>query len=239
MDKVSDWRIQEERDPVLENYNFENPRLKGDLGLEEIAEFEGETNVLQITPKESASENEYLPYYTALEHVSGIEIPGEPTEIGLMVNGNGGWGRIIFEFTDAKGQTWTSIGAAQGGDPPHWMNDWMSKEDIERMGELQIGDWNTNDAWQRSRINFEGWRYLRFPMPGNYPGEGYHWPYSSQWRHTGDGIVYYPIKFTRLILETPQKVLRMKEFKPVARKDIYLKDLMVTYRPPEEAFVAE
>ena len=160
-------------------------------------------------------------------------------EIGLMVNGNGGWGRIIFEFTDANGQTWTSIGAAQSGDPPHWMNDWMSKEDIERMGDLQIGDWNTNDAWQRSRINFEGWRYLRFPMPGNYPGEGYHWPYSSQWRHTGDGIVHYPIKFTRLIVETPQKILRMKEFKPVARPEIYLKDLMVTYRPPEEAFAAE
>ncbi len=239
MDKVTDWKIQTERDPVLENYNFENPRLKGDLELEGMAEFEGETNVLKVTPRLTASENKYLPYYTALEHVSGIEVLEKPTEIGLMVNGNGGWGRIIFEFTDAEGQTWTSIGAAQSGDLPHWMNDWMSKEDIERMGDLQIGDWNTNDCWQRSRINFEGWRYLRFPMPGNYPGEGYHWPYSSQWRHTGDGIVHYPIKFTRLIVETPQKVLRMKEFKPVARPEIYLMDLMVTYRPPEEAFVAE
>ena len=51
--------------------------------------------------------------------------------------------------------------------------------------------------------------------------------------------MHYPIKFTRLIVETPQKVLRMKEFKPVTRREIYLKDLMVTYRPPEEAFVAE
>jgi hypothetical protein len=239
LDKVADWKIQTQSDPVLENYNFENPRLQGELELEEIAEFEGEKNALKVTPRQPATGNEYLPSYAALEHLSGIEIPDKPTEIGLMINGNGGWGRIIFECVDAEGQTWTSIGAAQAGDPPHWMNDWMSKEDVQRMGNLQIGDWNTNDPWQRSRINFEGWRYLRFPMPGNHPGEGYHWPYSSQWRHTGDGIVHYPIKLTRLIVETPQKLLRMKEFKPVARPEIYLKDLMVTYRAPEEAFVAE
>ena len=35
-------------------------------------------------------------------------LPGEPTEIGLMVNGNGGWGRIIFELEDAGGQRWIS-----------------------------------------------------------------------------------------------------------------------------------
>jgi hypothetical protein len=64
-------------------------------------------------------------------------------------------------------------------------------------------------------------------------------PIFGQWRHTGDGIVHYPIKLTRVIVETPQKVLRVKKFEPVARPEIYLKDLMVTYRPPEEAFVAE
>jgi len=239
INKVAEWKVQPQRDPVLENYNFENPRVKGDLKLEEVAEFEGERNALKITPGQPAGKNEYLPSYAALEHVTGIEIPEKPTEIGLMVNGNGGWGRIIFELVDAQGQTWTSIGAAQAGDPPHWMNDWMSAEDVRRMGNLQIGDWNTNDPWQRSRINFEGWRYLRFPMPGNYPGEGYHWPYSSQWRFTGDGIVHYPVKLTRLIVETPQKVLRMKKFEPVARREIYFKDLMATYRPAEEAFVAE
>jgi hypothetical protein len=239
LDAVADWKIQEQNDPVLENYNFENPRLKGDLDLEVVAEFEGEKNVLRVAPRHLPGGNEYLPFYAALEHVSGIEVPDKPTEIGLMVHGNGGWGRIIFEFVDASGQIWTSIGAPQAGDPPHWMNDWMSEEDVRRMGNWQIGDWNTNDPWQRSRINFEGWRYLRFPMPGNYPGEGYHWPYSSQWRHTGDGMVRYPITLTRLIVETPQKVLRMKKYEPVERSQIYLKDLMVTYRPPEEAFVAE
>ncbi len=239
LDRLTEWEQLQEGDPILENYNFENPRLKGEFQLQEVGDFEGETNVLSVKPQLPVKENEFLPVYTALKHTTGIEIEGQPTEIGLLVNGNGGWGRIIFEFVDASGQTWTSIGAAQAGDPPRWMNDWMSKEELDRMGDMQLGDWNTNDPWQRSRINFEGWRYLKFPLPGNYPGEQYHWPYSSQWRHTSDGIVHYPIKFTRLIIETPQKVLKGTEFKPIARAEIYLKELMVTYRPPEQAFVAE
>ncbi len=244
LDKLEDWTVEQKTDPVLENYNFENPRLRGEFEIRAVGEFEGQTRVLQVKPTfapETEDSSEFLPVYTALRHASGIEIPSEdqkPTEIGILVNGNGGWGRIIFEFVDAQGQTWTSIGAAQAGDPPHWMHDWMSKEDVERMGNLQIGDWNTNDPWQRSRINFEGWRFVMFPMPGNYPGEGYHWPYSSQWRYDGDGIVHYPLKFTRLIVETPRKVLRFADFKPVARQEIYLKDLIVNYRPVEEAFVA-
>jgi hypothetical protein len=119
------------------------------------------------------------------------------------------------------------------------MADWMSPAEFERMKTMSVADWNTNDPWQRSRINFEGWRYLRFPLPGNYPGERYHWPGTSQWRHTGDGVVRYPLRFTRLIVELPEKVLRFRDYAPVPRQTICLKDLMVTYAPPEQAFVAE
>jgi hypothetical protein len=165
-------------------------------------------------------------------------LPGEPTEIGLMVNGNGGWGRILFELEDAGGQRWTSIGAPMTGEATRWMADWMSESELAAMKTMSVSDWNTNDPWQRSRINFEGWRYLRFPLPGNYPGEGYHWPYSSQWKHTGDGVVKYPLKFKKLIVELPEKVLRFTEYSPVPRLEIYVKDLTVTYDPPEKAFVA-
>jgi hypothetical protein len=237
--RLADWRVEAERSRELEWHNFDCPRRKGDFAFEGLAEFEGEKNVLQVAPKLPAAGSPFLPMYSALVHRRGVAIPGEPTEIGLMVNGNGGWGRIIFELEDAGGQRWTSIGAAQGGAPTRWMADWMSPAEFERMKTMSVADWNTNDPWQRSRINFEGWRYLRFPLPGNYPGERYHWPGTSQWRHTGDGVVRYPLRFTKLIIELPEKVLRFRDYAAVPRQTICLKDLMVTYTLPEQAFVAE
>ena len=104
--------------------------------------------------------------YSVLKHGKGVKIPGRPTEIGLMVNGNGGWGRIIFELEDASGQRWTSIGAEQKGEPTRWLADWLSPEEFEALKTSGINDWNTDDPWGRSYVNFEGWRYLKFPLPG-------------------------------------------------------------------------
>ncbi|NLF72592.1 MAG: hypothetical protein GX575_26455, partial [Candidatus Anammoximicrobium sp.] len=49
----------------------------------------------------------------------------------------------------------------------------------------------------------------------------------------------YPLKFRRLILELPERVLHLTSLVPPSRPEIYLKDLTVTYRLPQEAFVAE
>ena len=235
---LADWKVETDRNQELEWFNFENPRRKGDFAFETVVDFEGEKSPLKITPHVPVSGSIFLPMYSVLAHAKGVEIPGAPTEIGLMVNGNGGWGRIIFEIEDAGGQRWTSIGAPMGGEATRWMADWMSEKELAAMKEMKVGDWNTNDPWQRSRINFEGWRYMRFPLPGNYPGEGYHWPYSSQWKHTGDGVVKYPLTFKKLIVELPEKTLHLMTSAPVPRAEIYVKDLMVTYEPPEKAFTA-
>jgi len=239
LDRVADWQVEPGPNTMLEFYNFECPRRKGDFTFETVSEFEGEKNVLKIAPRLPAAGSAYLPMYSVFAHRQGVELPGEPTEIGLMVNGNGGWGRILFELEDAGGQTWTSIGAAMSGEATRWMADWMSGEELAAMKAMSVGDWNTNDPWQRSRINFEGWRYMRFPLPGNYPGEGYHWPYSSQWKHSGDGVVRYPLKFKKLIVELPEKVLHMTNYAAVPRPEIYLKDLLVTFDAPDKAFAAE
>jgi len=114
----------------------------------------------------------------------------------------------------------------------------LSAEEFARLEGSGLNDWNTDDPWGRSYINFEGWRYLKFPLPGNYPGEGYHWPYSSQWRYSDDGVVHYPLTFKKLIIALPEKALHIKDYAPAPRQEIYLKDLMVTYEPPEKAFVA-
>ena len=236
---MHEWTIEPGRDIELETYNYEEPRRKGDFVYAEVAELDGEKQVLRVRPKLPVPGSEYLPMYSVLKHRAGVEVPGEPTEIGLMVNGNGGWGRIIFELEDSSGQRWVSIGAEQpGGAPPRWLALHLG-DAAKGMTSTNLADANTNDLWGRSRINFEGWRYLHFPLPGNYPGEGYHWPRSSQWRHDGDGVVRYPLRFTKLIVTLPEKTLYLTEYRAVERPEVYLKDLTATYRPIEMAAAAE
>lgn len=236
--KFADWELEAAPYTELEWFNFENPRRKGDFTFADVAEFEGEKGCVSATPKLPCPGSPHLPMYAVLKLKKPVEIPGVPTEIGLMVNGNGGWGRIIFELEDAGGQRWTSIGAAMKGEATRWMADWMSEKELAAMKDMHAADWNTNDPWQRSRINFEGWRYLKFPLPGQYDGEGYHWPANSQWKSTGDGIVKHPLKFTKLIIEMPEKVLYLNKMITVPRPEIYLKGLQATYQPVQEVSAA-
>ncbi len=239
LSSMREWTVERGADRELEVYDFACPRRTGEFGYREVAQWEGQERVLEVRPRLPMPGPEYLPMYSVLRHVAGVTIPGEPTEIGLLVNGNGGWGRLIFELEDASGQRWISLGCEQRGAPTRWMADWMPAEQFQRLKTMNLNDWNTADPWGRSFINFEGWRHVRFPLPGNYPGEGYHWPYSSQWRYSGDGVVKYPLRFTRLIITLPERVLHFREYQPVPRQEIYLKDLVVTYEPPEAAFRAE
>jgi hypothetical protein len=134
---------------------------------------------------------------------------------------------MIFELTDASGQRWISLGAQQTGEASRWLEDWVPKNLLEKMPTPGVSDWNTEDVFGHSRINFDGWRYLSFPLPGNYPGEHYPWPANSQWRWDRDGVVHYPLTFRKLIVELPEKVLHVRTFAPPARAEIYLKDLTV------------
>lgn len=161
--------------------------------------------------------------YAVLAHKTGIPVPGTPTEIGLWINGNAGWGRVIFELTDAAGQRWISIGAPAKADPATV----LPQEVLEHFPSPGVGDWNTQDAFGVSRINFDGWRYVAFPLPGNYPGEGYGWPANSQWRWDKDGKVHHPFTLRKLAVELNEKVLHLQTYAPVQRPEIYLKDLVV------------
>ena len=235
--KLSDWEIESAPNTELEWFNFDCPRRKGDFAFSEVAEFEGVKGVLAVKPRPVGG-SPHLPMYAVLALKKPIEIPGKPTEIAVMVNGNGGWGRVIFELEDAGGQRWTSIGAAMKGEATRWMADWMSEKELAAMKAVNVSDWNTNDVWQRSRINFEGWRQVRFPLPGQYDGEGYHWPGNCNWKHTGEGVVKYPLRFTKLIIELPEKVLHLNRQIPAPRAEIYLGNLEAGYEPIEKVSAA-
>lgn len=235
---LSGWAVAKERSPELEFYNFMTPRRPGDFGFEPVAGFEGRQNVLRIAPRPPTLPSprggegrvggkDTMPMYAVLAHGRGIPVPGTPTEIGAWVNGNSGWGRILFELTDASGQRWVSLGAQQGGETNRWLEDMVPKEMLAKFPTPGLSDWNTEDVFGLSRVNFDGWRWVGFPLPGNYPGEHYPWPATSQWRWDKDGVVHYPLTFRKLIVELPEKVLHLRDWGPVRRPEIYLRDLTV------------
>jgi hypothetical protein len=232
LDNLDDWQAVTARDPQLEVYNHKEPRRQGQFSYAATPSVNGVPGSITVTPKFPVPGSVYLRAYSVLRHRSGIPLPGEPTEIGLMVKGNGAFGRVIFELTDASGQRWRSIGAAARGDRPNrWLQDWMDAEALGKIEGSFQSDWNTNDVWGRSFINFEGWRFLAFPLPGNYPGEGYHWPYSSQWNYDGDGIVHYPLTLRALIFTAPEKVLKFTTYAPPADYAFDVRELRTGYRP--------
>ena len=224
---LSDWTVEEGRNVELEYYSFMSPRRKGDFALEAVPAFEGQGPAIRVTPRPTTHGKATMPMYAVLAHKKGIPVPGTPTEIGVRVNGNSGWGRVVFELTDASGQRWISIGGPQRKTGTVDPADCLPKDAREQMVPPGVSDWCTDDAWDTSRINFDGWRYVAFPMPGNYPGEHYGWPGNSQWRWDKDGVVHYPLTLKKLVVELREKVLHMKTFSPPPRPEIYLKDLVV------------
>jgi len=240
LDRVAEWTVETNKSVELEMYNFLNPRRKGNFEYREVG-IDGGRKTIEVKPRLPVEGSEYLQMYSVLVRTNAVEIPGEPTEIGVMVNGNGGWGRLIFEIEDAGGQRWISIGAEQAGTPNPWMADWLKPEEFAKLNQksMNVNDWNCDDAWGRSFINHDGWRFVRFPMPGQYPGDGYHWPKNSQWRFSGDGVVKYPLKFKKLVITMPEKILYMTDYIPVPKPEIQLRDLMVTYDPVEKVFAGE
>ena len=231
LDSLNDWTVENARSMELEYYDFQTPRRKGNFTFETVPAFDGKSGAIRVTPQPLARVKDTLamPMYAVLAHKKGIPLPGTPTEIGLWINGNSGWGRVIFELTDASGQRWISIGAQQAnnqrGNPAEAI---LPPDVLAEFPTPGISDWNTEDAWGLSRINFDGWRYVAFPLPGNYPGEHYGWPANSQWRSDKDKVVHYPLKLTKLVVELNEKVLHLRTFAPVPRPEIYLKDIVVS-----------
>ena len=226
---MDEWMIEPGHDPILEFYSMMTPRRKGDFEFAHASDIEGfKGGAIRITPRPIKNGKDTMPMYVALAHKKGIALPGQPTEIGLWINGNSGWGRVIFELEDASGQKWTSIGAPQAEDPPRWLARVVAEPMRARFKPWKVSDWNTEDIWGISRINFDGWRYVSFPLPGQYPGEGYGWPADCMWRYDKDGAVHYPLTLERLVVEFPEKVLHVKTWAPAPRREIYLKDLIAT-----------
>lgn len=131
-------------------------------------------------------------------------IPGKATALGMWLKGNSSWGRVVYRVSDAQGEMWTSIGAKD--------------------------DWNCDDTFTRTYAKHEGWRYVRFPLPGNQPWDQSRELETTWWKHEGgDGIVQLPLKVEMIILETRNAVPYLGEMSVVPDRTFTIAGLVAEY----------
>ncbi|NBV23869.1 MAG: hypothetical protein EBS05_18360 [Proteobacteria bacterium] len=234
------WKILPARDPELEAYNFMTPRRKGDFQVETVPATgivptpAAPVSAVKVTPKPLTTGKATMPMYSTFALNKPVTLTGRPTSIAIQIKGNSGWGRIIFELRDASGQAWRSIGAPQRGELSPWLLDWMPK-DMQQQNAAdkqlnKIADWNTDDVFGKSRINFDGWKYIDYPLPGHFPGDMTVWPGNSQWKFDKDGSVHYPLTLTGITVEIPEKVLKLHQFEPVPDASIQFGEILAVTR---------
>jgi len=146
-----------------------------------------------------------------------IRIRGRADALGVWVKGNASWGRLVYQLRDAKGEVWLSRGTKD--------------------------DWNCNDPHALGYVNFEGWRYVRFPLPSNYPWDmartleftwwgsydgpqGVGAPVSGSVR---DGIVDLPLTLEAIFIEARNEVPMLGEMQIVPDRTYTLAGLTAEY----------
>jgi hypothetical protein len=209
------WQIVRESDGELDTCHFSLPRQVGAIDVEPVIDAQ-RRHAIQFTLRPQPTVPWPVARYVRLRHRDGIPIAGRPNSLGLWVRGNSCWGRVFWEFKDAKGETFRSIGALCGG-------------------------WNLADWKSETFINFDGWNYLSADLPFKY-ASGYPGPKSCDWAHTGgDGLVDFPIRLTGVVVELRDRVVHLTEPVPVIDRSIRLSDLTAAYdmssseRRPDDA----
>jgi len=178
-------------------------RLPGAMQSERVESAERGSKVWSIRLTEPPADRPLVRWYGVFAPPEPITIPGKARALGIYARGNSGWGRIVYEVVDAKGETYLSCGAPNGR--------------------------NCDDTHSWSYLNFDGWRYMEFPLPGNAPGDGYRECDSAWWSHAQEGLVDLPLKLSRIIVELPTHQLYVDELLPVEDPAVALDDLMAVY----------
>ncbi len=200
------WNISGERDADYESAHMEFVKKfpgKMSAHIEKVPAKFG-SRALAISLEKQEMERKTMPFYTTLVPEKPIEIPGKPSHIGLWVKANSDWGRIVYCLTDAKGEKWISNG--------------------------KNGEWNVDDVHCASIFCFDGWRYLKFELPGNQPYDCFREPGTCWWgNYGGDGIVDLPLKLEKIFVERRTHVITADELKPADTSDTLFGDLFAEY----------
>src|SRR5439155_23193128 len=144
------------------------------------------------------TERRTMPFYTALVPKTPVALPGTPSALGLWVKAASDWGRVVYCLRDAKGERWISVGRS--------------------------GEWNVDDVHCWSAFCFDGWRYLRFELPGNAPHDCYREAGTSFWGPygSGDAIIDLPLTLEKILVERRTHVIAGTELQPASGHDVLL-----------------
>jgi hypothetical protein len=201
------WKISEERDNDYETVHIDFvkkfPSKMTVQSVASAAEYGGKALSVHLEPP--VKERRTMPFYTTLVPEKPITLAGKPSHLGLWVNAASDWGRVVYCLRDANGERWLSTG--------------------------KKGEWNVDDTHCWSAFNFDGWRYLRFELPGNQPWDCYRDAGSSFWGNfgDGDGIVDLPLSLEKIIVERRTHVIKADDLIPANPADVLLADLAAEY----------
>jgi hypothetical protein len=205
------WHYSSERDLTYEHGTFAVMRYPGKFTAEVVSDADRGT-VLRSRLEKQATVHELMPWYNVLVPKKPIVLEGAPSHLGLWVKGASDWGRVIYVLRDAKGEKWTSIGTQD--------------------------QYNCDDVHSWSAFNFDGWRYLRFELPGHTGYDSFRKHGTTWWRSDGgDGVVDLPLTLEKIIVEQRSHVLYVNDVQPAASNEVCFGKLYVEYAEPTDATV--
>jgi hypothetical protein len=183
-----------------------DPNLKAEFGPGEA----GHADAVAVTLPVEPGDRPMATRYGQLKLKKPVTIPGKAEALGVWIKGNSSWGRIVYQCRDAKGEVWTSVGTRN--------------------------DWNCDDTHAWSYVSFDGWRYVRFPLPGSKPGDGARDLETTWWgSRGGDGAVDLPLKLEKIIVEARNEVPVLGVMQLVKERSYTLAGLVAEYASEEQA----
>jgi hypothetical protein len=204
------WRYSNQRDVVYEKGHYSVQRYPGKFTADVVTGGAAPEAVLRSTLGKQDKVHELMPWYNILVPAKPIVLTGAPSQLGLWVKGASDWGRVIYVLRDAKGEKWTSIGTQD--------------------------EYNCDDVHSWSAFNFDGWRYVRFELPGHTGYDNFRKYGTTWWRSDGgDGVVDLPLKLEAIIVEQRTHILYVNDVQPAASDAVSFGKLYVEYATPTDA----
>jgi hypothetical protein len=203
------WKYTSQRDPIYEKGTFAMARYPGKFTAEVVSDA-ARGAVLRSRLGRQEKVHELMPWYNILKPANPIVLDGAPAALGLWVKGASDWGRVVYVLRDARGEKWTSIGTQD--------------------------QYNCDDVHSWSAFNFDGWRYLRFELPGHTGWDSFRKHGTTWWRSDGgDGVVDLPLTLESIIVEQRSHVLHVNDVEPAASASVFLGKLYAEYADPADA----
>jgi len=204
------WTLCRERDEIYEDNNYDTRRYLGHMTARVVTDPDRPGPVLAIHLEKQERQRKLMPWYSVLRPRKPIVIPGRSQALGLWVKGASDWGRVVYCLRDADDEMWLSIGAKD--------------------------QWNCDDLHSWSSFNFDGWRYIRFELPGHAPYDNFRHYGTTWWRCAGGkaegvGVVRLPLRLEKIIIERRTHILYVNDIQPTHAEDndVLFGDLVAEY----------